>query len=83
MKKYIDKHLEKDYIKPSLSVAVASVLLIRKSNGKLRFCVDYRAFNKIKVKNSYLIPLINKILRKLLSAACFTKLSIIHMFNRI
>ena len=68
MKKYIDKHLEKFFIRPSLSAAAAPVLLVRNLGGKLRFCVDYRALNKITMKNWYPIPLINKTLGKLSSA---------------
>ena len=83
MKKYINKYLEKGYIRPSLSATAASVLLVRKPDGKLKFCVDYRALNEITVKNWYSIPLINKTLGKLSSAAHFTKLNIIHAFNRI
>ena len=83
MKKYIDKHLEKDFIRHSLSAAVAPVLLMRKPGGGLRFCMDYRALNKITVKNWYLISLINEMLEKLSSAARFTKLDIIYAFNRI
>ena len=84
MKKYINKYLEKGFIRPSLSAAAAApVLLMRKPGGGLRFCVDYRAFNKITVKNQYPIPLINEMLKKLSSAARFTKLNIIYAFNRI
>ena len=83
MKKYINKHFGKSFIRPSLSAAVAPVLLVRKPGGGLRFCMNYRALNKITVKNWYLIPLINEILRKLSSAARFTKLDIIYAFNKI
>ena len=83
MKKYINELSGKGFIKPSLSAAAAPVLLMRKSGSRLRFYVDYRAFNKIIVKNWYPIPLINETLRKLSSAAHFTKLDIIYAFNRI
>ena len=83
IKKYIDKHFGKGFIRPSSSAAAAPVLLMRKLGGRLKFCVDYRAFNKITVKNRYPIPLINETLRKLSSAACFTKLNIIYTFNKI
>ena len=55
--------------------AAALILLIRKLNGELRFCTDYRVFNKITVKNWYSILLINKILENLSSDADFTKLN--------
>lgn len=51
MKKYIDKHLGKDFIKPSLSAAAAPVLLVWKPGGELQFCVDYCTLNKITIKN--------------------------------
>ena len=50
MKKYIDKPFEKAFIKLSLLVAVAPVLLIRKPGGGLRFCVDYKVEKKSKWK---------------------------------
>ena len=50
MKKYINKHFKKDFIRPSSLNAAASVLLVRKIDGKLRFYVDYRVLNKITTK---------------------------------
>ena len=67
MKKYIDEHLEKSFIRPNLSAVAAPVLLVRKPEDELRFYIDYRALNSIMVKNRYLIPLINETLGKLLN----------------
>ena len=83
MKKYINEHLGKSLFRPSLSVAAALVLLMRKLDGKLRFCMDYRTLNEITVKNRYPILLIKKTLKKLSNAAHFTKLNIIYAFNKI
>ena len=83
MKKYINKYFIKSFIRLNLSAIAAPVLLVRKQDDRLKFYIDYRAFNKIKVKNWYPIPLINKILEKLSNAAYFTKLDIIYVFNRI
>ena len=74
IKKYINKYFEKGFIRPSLLAATALVLLIRKLNDGLKICVNYRAFNKIIMKNWYLISLINKILEKLSNAAHFINL---------
>ena len=38
--KYIQEHLGKNFIRPSLLAAVAPVLLIRKPSRGLRFCID-------------------------------------------
>ena len=83
VKKYIDEHLEKGFIRPSSSSAAAPVLLVRKPGGGLRFCVDYRALNSITIKNRYPIPLINETLGKLSQAKKFTKLDVISAFNRM
>ena len=83
IKKYIDKHFEKNFIRPSLSVAAAPVLLVKKPGGKLKFCVDYRALNAITIKNRYPILLINEMLDKLSNARQFIKLNIIYAFNKI
>ena len=83
MIKYIQKHLGKDFIWPSLSAAAAHILLVKKLGGELRFCVDYYALNVVTIKNWYPILIINKTLGKLANAVCFTKLNIIAVFNRI
>ena len=83
MKKYIDEHLGKGFIRPSSSAAASPILLVRKPGGGLRFCIDYRALNAVTVKNRYPIPLISETLGKLAGAVKYTKLDVIHAFNRI
>ena len=51
IKIYINKYLEKNFVRPNLSAVVAPLLLVRKPGSRLKFCIDYRAFNKIIVKN--------------------------------
>ena len=50
MIKYIQEHLEKGFIWPSLSAAAAPVLLVRKPSRRLGFCVDYCALNAVTIK---------------------------------
>ena len=83
MKKYIDEHLGKGFIWPSLSAAASPILLVQKPRGGLRFCIDYRALNAVTVKNRFPIPLILETLGKLAGAVRYTKLDVIHAFNRI
>ena len=83
MKKYIDEHLGKSFIWPSSSAAASSILLVRKPSGGLRFCINYQALNAVTIKNCYPIPLISETLGKLIGAVRYTKLDVIHAFNRI
>lgn len=83
IKKYIDKHLAKNFIWSSLSAAASPILLVYKPEEDLRFYIDYPVFNAVTVKNKHSIPLIFETLRKLMSAIWYTKLDVINTFNRI
>nr|CAN79052.1 hypothetical protein VITISV_000905 [Vitis vinifera] len=48
----------------------------RKYNGSLRICIDYRALNKVTIKNKYPIPLIIDLFDQLSRAKYFTKLDL-------
>jgi hypothetical protein len=51
VKKYINKHLNKGFIHPSISLAAAPILLTKKLEGGIQFCVNYRGLNAITIKN--------------------------------
>ena len=83
LRKTLTEHLDKGFIRVSNSPAAAPVLFVKKPGGGLRFCVDYRALNKITRKDRYPLPLIQETLRNLSEARIFTKLDVIAAFNRI
>ena len=56
MKNQLDELLQKGFIRPSVSLWGALILLVKKRDGTLRLCIDYRDLNKITVKNKYLLP---------------------------
>jgi len=63
VKKYINKHLNKGFISPSMSPIAAPILLTKKLGGGLQFYVNYKGLNAITIKNWYLILLIYKTLK--------------------
>lgn len=75
-KKQLTDLLERGLIQPSKSPYGAPILFVRKANGKLRMCVDYRALNKLTVKNRYPLPRIDELLDRLHGASVFTKLDL-------
>ena len=83
IKSYLKEHLEKDFIVVSSVSFVSFILFAKKPGEELRFCVDYRRFNEITKKNSYLISLITDLMTRLSKTKFLTKIDICHAFNRI
>ena len=76
LREYIEENHVKGFIRYSSSPAGASVLFIKKADGSLRFCVDYRSLNEMTIKNLYPLPLIQKTLARLQKARWYTKLDL-------
>jgi RNase H-like domain found in reverse transcriptase/Reverse transcriptase (RNA-dependent DNA polymerase)/Integrase zinc binding domain/Integrase core domain/Chromo (CHRromatin Organisation MOdifier) domain/Retroviral aspartyl protease len=83
LREYLDENLAKGFIRPSTSPAGAPILFVKKKDGGLRLCVDYRGLNKITRKNKYAIPLINELRDRLHAARIFTKLDIRNAYYNI
>jgi hypothetical protein len=83
VKKYINEELAKGTIEPSNSPYASLVLIVRKPNGGIRVCMDYRALNAITIKDRYLIPLIKETLDRLYKANWFTKLDVVAASNNM
>src|SRR5262249_38607908 len=68
--------LDKGYICPSFSPWGALVLFVKKKDGTLRLCIDYRELNKVTVKNKYPLPRINDLFDQLKGAIVFSKIDL-------
>jgi hypothetical protein len=80
---YLEENLSKGFITTSTAPFASPVLFVRKKDGSLRFCVDYRKLNTITKKDRYPIPLIEETLAQIQGAKYLTKIDIRHAFNRI
>ena len=67
---------EKGFIRPSISPWGEPVLFIRKKDGSLRMCIDYRQLNKVTIKNKYPIPRIDDLFDQLQGASHFSKINL-------
>ncbi len=65
IKKYLQKHLNKNFIKSSIASYASFILFAKKSDEEFRFCVNYRKLNAIIKKNRYFILLIAEIIARL------------------
>ena len=57
--------LQKGWIQPSSSPYCSYVLLVQKKDGSWHMCIDYKALNKLTIKNRFPIPRIDDILDRL------------------
>ncbi len=83
IKKYLIKHLNKEFIFSSFASYISLILFIKKKDDSLRFCVDYRKLNALIKRNHYSLSLIDEILAWIQESKYLTQLNIIVAFNKL
>jgi hypothetical protein len=73
---HLQKLLDTGVIRESDSPYASGVVLVRKKNGKLRFCVDYRQLNQRTIKDAYALPRIEESLDCLAGSKYFSSLDL-------
>jgi Reverse transcriptase (RNA-dependent DNA polymerase) len=81
--RFIDEHLNIGYIWASRSSHGAPVLFVRKKDGSLRLCINFRGLNKISKKDRYPLPLIADLLDAPKKARIYTKIDLHHAFHLV
>ena len=70
-------------IEPAASPWASNVVLVRKKDGTLRFCIDYRKLNSVTYKDSYPLPLIDNCLNALAGSSWFSTLDLRSGYHNI
>ncbi|KAL4014449.1 hypothetical protein IC575_026651 [Cucumis melo] len=76
LKVQLQELLDKGFIRPSVSPWGALVLFVKKKDGSMRLCIDYRELNKVTVRNRYPLPRIDDLFDQLQGATVFSKIDL-------
>eukprot|EP00253_Pinus_taeda_P033151 PITA_33151 len=68
--------LDIGHVQPSISPWGAPVIFVKKKDGSLRICIDYRDLNRAIVKNQYPMPRIDDLFDQMKGAAVFSKIDL-------
>ena len=76
LKIQLQELVDKGFIQPSVSPWGAPVLFVRKKDGTLRLCIDYRQLNRVTIKNRYPLPRIDDLFDQMRGARVFSKIDL-------
>jgi len=76
LKTQLQELLDKGLIQSSITPWGAPVLFVKKKDGSLRLCIDYRELNRVTMKNKYPLPRIDDLFDQLSGAAIFSKIDL-------
>jgi RNase H-like domain found in reverse transcriptase/Reverse transcriptase (RNA-dependent DNA polymerase)/Integrase zinc binding domain/Chromo (CHRromatin Organisation MOdifier) domain/Retroviral aspartyl protease/Integrase core domain len=83
LKKQLEELTKAGFIRPSKSPFGAPILFVKKKDGTMRMCVDYRALNNITIKNSYPLPRVDELFDRLQGAKYFSKIDLRSGYHQI
>jgi hypothetical protein len=83
LKTQLQELLDKGYIRPSSSPWGCPALFVKKKDGSLRLCVDYRPLNAVTIKNKYPLPRIDVLFDQLAGAKVFSKIDLRSGYHQI
>ena len=83
LKKNIESMLSRGIIRPSKSEWAAPLVLVRKKDGTLRVCIDYRDLNNATVKDAYPMPNIDDLVYRLNELEIATTFDLVEGCNQV
>ena len=76
LKAQLEELLSKGFIRPSISPWGAPVLFVKKKDGSLRLCIDYRKLNRVTIRNQYPLPRIDELFDQLQGSRVYSKIDL-------
>ncbi|KAL0545085.1 hypothetical protein IC582_020226 [Cucumis melo] len=83
LKVQLQELMDKGFIRPSVSPWGVPVLFVKKKDGSMRLCIDYKELNKVTVKNRYPLPRIDDLFDQLQGATVFSKIDLRSCYHQL
>src|SRR5262249_46948357 len=83
LKVQLQELMHKGFIRPSVSPWGALVLFVKKKDGSMRLCIDYRELNRVTIKNKYPLPRIDDLFDQLRGAKVFSRIDLKSGYHQI
>ena len=76
LKVLMEELVSKGFVRPSTSPWGAPILFVKKKDGSLRLCINYRELNKVTIRNQYPLPRIDDLFYQLQGARVFSQINL-------
>ena len=83
LKAQFEELLSNGFIRPSTSPWGAPVLFIKKKDGSLRLCIDYKQLNRATIRNQYPLPRIDELFDQLHESHVYSKIDLRSGYHRL
>ena len=83
LKLQLQDMLDKGFVRPSVSPRGAPILFVKKKDGSLRLCINYRELNKVTMKNKCPLPRIDDLFDQLQEASNFSKIDLHSSYHQL
>ena len=83
VKAQLEELLSKGFIRPSISPWGAPVLFVKKKDGSLQLCIDYRQLNRVTIRNQYPLPRIDELFDQLQGSRVYSKIDLTSGYHQL
>ena len=83
LKAQLEELLSKGFIRSSISLWGPPVLFLKKKDGSLRLCIDYRQLNRVTIRNQYPLPRIDELFDRLKGSRVYSKSDLRSGYHRL
>jgi hypothetical protein len=83
LKIQLKEMMNKDYIRPNMSLWGAPTLFVKNKDGTLQLCIDYRQLNKTTIKNKNPLPRIDDLFDQLRGASILSNIDLRYRYHQV